>query len=185
MKLYTGVGDKGMTKLIGGEYVSKSSDRVKTYGTLDELNTYIGLAVTKATAFSDVRQDLLTIQSILFDLGTDIANPKVVTACDRFNPASIKWLERQIDCYQDEPPAINRFILPGGSELGAILQICRTITRRAERNLVSLSWSAKFPNDIEIFINRLSDFFYAIARVVNHRQHISENFYENGTEVFH
>lgn len=187
MKLYTGIGDKGMTKLIGGAYVSKDSDRVKTYGTIDELNAYIGVIIAKLgnnPSFKDITRDLFHIQSCLFDLGTDIANPNANNNL-RFNSKNIKWLEVRIDNFQDEPPAIKRFILPGGSELGALLQVCRTITRRAERCLVTLSWSSKIPNEIEVFINRLSDYFYAISRVVNYRLKAKEHFYENGDEVFH
>ncbi|MBB1079447.1 cob(I)yrinic acid a,c-diamide adenosyltransferase [Limosilactobacillus sp. STM2_1] len=188
MKLYTGVGDKGMTKLIGGTYVSKDSDRVKTYGTIDELNTYIGLVIAKLSdndKFKDLKRDLLHIQNCLFDLGTDIANPQIDNDNLRFNKENIKWLETRIDNFQNEPPAIKRFILPGGSELSALLQICRTTTRKAERYLVTLSWECTIPNDIEVFINRLSDYFYAIARVANYRLNVEENFYKNGNEVFH
>lgn len=188
MKLYTGVGDKGMTKLIGGDYVSKDSDRVCAYGTTDELNAYVGLAIAKLSKndkCQDLIKDLVHIQSCIFDLGTDLANPKTDDNNMRFNKQNIKWIEREIDRYQNEPPAIKRFILPGGSETSAILQVCRTITRRAERCLVTLSWESNVPNDIEVFINRLSDFFYALARVVNYRLNIKENFYENGNEVFH
>ena len=188
MKLYTGIGDKGMTKLIGGDYVSKDSDRVKTYGTIDELNTYIGLVVSKLSSkdsFKDITNELLHIQSCLFDLGTDIANPNTNSSNLRFNKENIKWLEHLIDKYQTEAPEIKRFILPGGSEVSSLLQICRTVTRRAERNLVTLSWCADVPNQIEVFINRLSDYFYAIARVTNYRLGVKEYFYENGNDVFH
>lgn len=188
MKLYTGVGDKGMTKLIGGAYVSKDSDRVKAYGTTDELNSYVGIAIARLSSndkFSDLVKSLIHIQSCIFDLGTDIANPETNSSNLRFNKDNIKWIEKEIDRYQNEPPAIKRFLLPGGSETSAILQVCRTITRRAERGLVTLSWSSNVPNVIEVFVNRLSDYFYAIARVVNYRLGIKENFYENGNEVFH
>lgn len=188
MKLYTGVGDKGMTKLIGGASVSKDSDRVQTYGTTDELNTYVGLVISKLgdnAKFKDIVTDLLHIQSCLFDLGTDIANPNANANNLRFDKQNIKWLEQEIDKFQNEPPEIKRFILPGGSEISSFLQICRTVTRRAERCLVTLSWSNDVPNQIEVFINRLSDFFYAVARVVNYRLGIQENFYEHGHEVFH
>jgi cob(I)alamin adenosyltransferase len=185
MQLYTKVGDKGMTKLVNGNSVSKDSDRVWAYGTIDELNTYIGLSVTRlGNQESEIKKELIHLQHCLFDLGTDLANPDLSQENMRFNSTNLSWIEKLIDKYQDEPPAIKRFILPGGSEQSALFQICRTTTRRAERQIVRLNWSAKLPADLLKFVNRLSDYFYAIARVINYRLHKSEVFYEHGNQVF-
>ncbi|WP_461243858.1 cob(I)yrinic acid a,c-diamide adenosyltransferase [Secundilactobacillus muriivasis] len=186
MQLYTKVGDKGTTKLVGGGTVSKDSDRVWAYGTIDELNTFIGLAATKLDSKEqDIQAELLQLQHCLFDFGSDLANPNLNDDTMRFNPKYVGWLESKIDQYQDEPPAIQRFILPGGSEQSALFQVCRTITRRAERQIVSLNWSVTLPSEMLKFINRLSDYFYALARVVNYRQGTPEVFYEHGGQVFH
>lgn len=185
MQLYTKVGDKGMTKLVNGSAVSKDSDRVWAYGTIDELNTYIGLSITKLNSNeNEIKAELLHLQHCLFDLGTDLANPDLTPETMRFEPDNLSWLEKLIDRYQDEPPAIKRFMLPGGSEQSALFQVCRTTTRRAERQIVTLNWSTKLPADLLKFVNRLSDYFYAIARVINYRLHTPEVFYEHGNQVF-
>lgn len=185
MQLYTGVGDKGMTKLVGGGKVSKDSDRVWAYGTIDELNTYIGLTVAEMTGDSDIRQELIQLQHCLFDLGTDLANPELTPQNMRFNEQYVDWIEKRIDAYQDEPDPITRFILPGGSKVSALLQVCRTTTRRAERQIVSLNWTTQLPPKLLVFVNRLSDYFYALARVANYRSKTPEIFYEHGNQVFH
>ncbi|HIW71463.1 MAG TPA: cob(I)yrinic acid a,c-diamide adenosyltransferase [Candidatus Levilactobacillus faecigallinarum] len=185
MQLYTKVGDKGMTKLVGGGKVSKNSDRVWAYGTIDELNTFIGLTVAELDSESDIRQELIQLQQCLFDLGTDLANPNLTADSMRFNDKYVGWIEKKIDQYQDEPDPITRFILPGGSKSSALLQVCRTITRRAERQVVALNWTATLPAQILIFVNRLSDYFYALARVMNYRTNTPEIFYEHGQQVFH
>ncbi|MFC6290724.1 cob(I)yrinic acid a,c-diamide adenosyltransferase [Levilactobacillus angrenensis] len=186
MQLYTGVGDKGMTRLVDGAKVSKDSDRVWAYGTIDELNTYLGLAIAelddKETA---LKSELTRLQHCLFDLGTDFANPKLNWDNMRFDPQYVEWIEHRIDVYQDEPPEISRFILPGGSKASALFQICRTVTRRAERQIVTLAWSTTLPPELLVFVNRLSDYFYALARVINYRTGTPEVFYEHGKEVFH
>ena len=185
MQLYTKVGDKGMTQLIGGGKVSKDSDRVWAYGTVDELNSFIGLTVAEIESQETIRQELIQLQSCLFDLGTDLANPKLDQENDAFDDKYIDWIESRIDAYQDEPEEITQFILPGGSKQAALLQVCRTITRRLERQVVTLNRSVNLPAKILIFINRLSDYFYALARVMNYRLDKNEIFYEHGNRVFH
>lgn len=186
MQLYTGVGDKGLTRLVDGGKVSKDSDRVWAYGTLDELNTFVGLAIAELDSQElSLIKELTQLQHSLFDLGTDLANPKLNWDNMRFNPQYIDWIEKRIDVYQDEPPEISRFILPGGSKASALFQVCRTVTRRAERQIVTLNWSTKLPPELLIFVNRLSDYFYALARVINYRLKMPETFYEHGKTVFH
>lgn len=186
MQLYTKVGDHGTTKLVGGSTVSKDSDRVWAYGTVDELNTFIGLTVTELKdSQPEIKKELLQLQHCLFDLGSDLANPNLTPENQRFNGKYLGWIEGRIDQYQDEPDPINRFILPGGSKVSALFQVCRTITRRAERQIVTLNWTSTIPGDILKFVNRLSDYFYALARVINYRTDTPEVFYENGGQVFH
>ncbi|EJN55267.1 cob(I)yrinic acid a,c-diamide adenosyltransferase [Loigolactobacillus coryniformis] len=185
MQLYTKTGDHGMTKLIGGGMVGKDSDRVSAYGSIDELNTWVGLCIVELeNNFDDLSKELQQLQQFLFDLGSDLANPELNSENSRLDKRTVQWIEQKIDQYQDVPPAITRFILPGGSKESALLQVCRTITRRAERHIVTLNWTSNLPESLLIFVNRLSDYFYALARVANFRNNVSDVYYENGNEVF-
>ncbi|MFC6170859.1 cob(I)yrinic acid a,c-diamide adenosyltransferase [Loigolactobacillus jiayinensis] len=185
MQLYTKTGDHGMTKLIGGSMVSKDSDRVSAYGTIDELNTWLGLCIVElGNDFSDLDKELQQLQQFLFDLGSDLANPELNNENARLDKRTVQWIEQRIDYFQNIPPAVSRFILPGGSKESALFQICRTITRRAERHIVTLNWTSALPSYLLIFVNRLSDYFYALARIANLRNNVTDVFYENGGEVF-
>lgn len=185
MQLYTKTGDQGMTKLVGGHQVSKDSDRVQAYGTIDELNTWIGLCIAELDGdLKPLAAELQQLQQFLFDLGTDLANPELTEAQMRLNKQAVDWLESKIDYYQDIPPAITHFILPGGSKAAALLQVCRTITRRAERRMVTLNWTATLSPVLLQFVNRLSDYFYALARFANYKKGIKDVHYEKGHSVF-
>lgn len=185
MQLYTKTGDQGMTKLIGGGQVSKDSDRVQAYGTIDELNTWVGLCVADFDGnFKHLADELQQLQQFLFDLGTDLANPELTMQQMKLNKQAVDWLESKIDYYQDIPPAVTHFILPGGSKAAALLQVCRTITRRAERKMVTLNWTATLPPVLLQFINRLSDYFYALARFANFKKGVKDVYYEKGRSVF-
>ena len=135
MKLYTKTGDKGKTSLMGGR-VSKDDLRVEAYGTIDELNSYIGKAVTELdpAVFKDLLEDLETIQHELFDCGGDLANVMKERKYT-LQESSIEALEKRIDALSDEAPPLKRFILPGGTPAAATLHIARTVTRRAERRV--------------------------------------------------
>lgn len=184
MRIYTKTGDKGMTKLVGGAQVAKDSDRVESYGTIDELNSWIGFIISE-TQDTQIKKELQEIQQMLFDLGTDLATPESTRTEGRLYSGSSCWLEERIDCYTDEAPEIERFILPGGTTTASMLHVARTITRRAERSIVTLSWTSSLNSEIVIFINRLSDYFYALARVINAREKQEDIFYERGEKVFH
>ena len=138
MKIYTKTGDKGQTSIIGGR-VSKDDLRVEAYGTVDELNSFIGKAVTElqVDVFKDIIQDLVTIQHELFDGGTDLANV-MKERHYKLQVASVEQLEKRIDALTEEAPPLQKFILPGGSPAAATVHIARTIARRAERHIVSL-----------------------------------------------
>lgn len=185
MKLYTKTGDKGQTSIIGGR-VDKDSLRVETYGTIDELNSFIGKAITELDVekFADIINDLQTIQHELFDCGGDLANVMKERVYKMWEEP-IKVLEERIDVLSDEAPPLERFVLPGGSTAAATLHIARTVTRRAERQMVSLMKSTDdVPTIVQIYLNRLSDYLFAAARVVNFRLNVPDVEYIRSAKVF-
>lgn len=184
MKLYTRTGDGGKTSLVGGR-VDKDHLRVEAYGTIDEANSFLGQTMTllKGEQFTGLYQELEKIQHELFDCGGDLAivNEKIpykVTA------DMITFLEERIDEYIKEAPPLERFILPGGSPASAAIHIARTITRRAERCVVSLKREEEINEHVLKYINRLSDYLFAIARVVNARLGLKDVEYERSAIVF-
>lgn len=162
MKIYTKTGDKGQTSLYDGTRIDKNNIRVESYGTIDELNSYIGLCMHYIN--EDDKKVLFNIQRDLFYIGAELATKnteklnKVVTDND------IKNLENIIDKYMGEAKGLDSFIIPGTSLASANLHIARTICRRAERNIISLSKIEKVNPMLIKYINRLSDVLYAIAR---------------------
>ncbi|MCH8032163.1 MAG: cob(I)yrinic acid a,c-diamide adenosyltransferase [Bacteroidetes bacterium] len=170
MKIYTKTGDKGETGLFGGERVSKNSFRIEAYGTIDELNAFIGLAVIEVSDKS-VKDLLQKIQNWLFSIGADLATPdnEKTKKLNVFRTTEEYYLyiEKEIDNYEKKLEELRNFILPGGTKGAALLHICRTITRRAERMVVALNSTVKIGNNIIIFLNRLSDLFFVLARFDN------------------
>ena len=170
MKIYTKTGDKGETGLFGGERVSKDSLRISAYGTVDELNSFIGLAITEVKD-EGIKKNLLKIQNQLFVVGSDLATPedeKTKKLNIQRTPASFYTdIERMIDDYEEQLDELRNFILPGGSKGAAILHICRTICRRAEREVVALKNSVTIGENIIIFLNRLSDLLFVLSRFEN------------------
>lgn len=185
MKIYTKTGDKGQTSIIGGR-VDKDDLRVEAYGTIDELNSFIGKAVTEldTTLFEDVLKDLYAIQNELFDAGTDLANV-MKERHYKLAETATEQLEKRIDALSDEAPELLKFILPGGTPAAATLHIARTITRRAERQTVSLMKANEdvSPSVVK-YLNRLSDYFFAVARVVNFRLKVEDVEYVRSANVF-
>jgi cob(I)alamin adenosyltransferase len=170
MPIYTRTGDKGKTSLFDGTRVLKSHKRVDTYGTIDELNSNIGavIAEMKEIKFKDrdLSKELEKIQHDLFDIGSALATPY---------PLPVEGLEKrtsefetQIDDLTKKMPEIKHFILPGGGKTGAFLHVCRTIARRTERQLVGLMQDEKIDETIVIYLNRLSDLLFTMARYVNY-----------------
>ena len=185
MKLYTKTGDAGQTKLVGGTSVAKSSERVASYGTIDELNAWLGYTLIQLNPLhADICYDIETIQQLLFDCGTDLATPAGHRAY-RLSEKDVIWLEGRIDVYADEPPMIEHFIIPGGTRDAALLHVARTTTRRSERHVVALLQEEEINGAALRFLNRLSDYFYAVARAVNTRQGQTDVFYQNSDKVFH
>ncbi len=170
MKIYTKTGDKGETGLFGGERVSKNSLRIEAYGTIDELNAFIGLAIIEVSDKS-VKDLLQKIQNWLFSIGADLATPdnEKTKKLNVFRTPEEYYLyiEKEIDNYESKLDELRNFILPGGTKGAALLHICRTITRRAERMVVALNSTVKIGNNIIIFLNRLSDLFFVLARFDN------------------
>jgi len=164
-KIYTKFGDGGNTVLVGGEITAKDSERVEAYGDIDELNSIIGLALVGLTS-KKVRNILSKIQNDLFILGADLASKKNVPV-PRIKKNRINWAETTIDKYVLEVGTLKEFILPAGSFAASTLHIARTVCRRAERKIVSLGkkeWIS--PNSL-IYVNRLSDLLFVLARYEN------------------
>ncbi|KGR92450.1 ATP:cob(I)alamin adenosyltransferase [Ureibacillus massiliensis 4400831 = CIP 108448 = CCUG 49529] len=185
MKLYTKTGDKGKTSLMGGR-VNKDDLRVEAYGTIDELNSFIGKAMTEldANLFKDILEDLETIQHELFDCGGDLANVMKERKY-KLQEASIEVLEKRIDALTEEVPPLKRFILPGGTQAAATLHIARTVCRRAERRVVTLMNAVEdVPSIVQKYLNRLSDYFFAVARAVNYRLNVNDVEYIRSGDVF-
>jgi cob(I)alamin adenosyltransferase len=185
MKIYTRTGDKGQTSIIGGR-VDKDDVRVDAYGTVDEVNGFVGQAVTQLQPglFRDVLEDLEKIQHELFDCGSDLAN---VTKkhTPKLTEESITYLETRIDALTEEAPELEKFILPGGTPAAASLHIARTVTRRAERLVVTLMKEDTELSPLPLkYLNRLSDYFFAVARVVNDRQQVKDVEYIRSAHVF-
>lgn len=185
MKIYTKTGDQGQTSLIGGR-VAKDDLRVEAYGTIDELNSFVGKAMTEldASKFADLLVDLETIQHELFDGGGDLANV-MKERHYKLTEEAIGVLEQRIDALMEEAPPLERFILPGGAPASATLHIARTVGRRAERRVVTLMHTEEnLPTTVVRYLNRLSDYFFVAARIVNARLAISDHEYIRSAKVF-
>lgn len=185
MQIYTGVGDKGQTKIVGNYTVSKDSKRVEAYGAMDELNSFVGKAASSKEIWPELAEELYQIQQYLFDCGNDLATSNTLKYPYRMNEEMVKWIEKSIDAYADEPDPVESFILPGGTSLAAEMHICRTVTRRVERRIVRFQKDEETNPFVLKFMNRLSDYFFAVARVVNHRAEVEDRLYERSGKVFH
>lgn len=185
MRIYTKTGDKGQTSIIGGQ-VDKDDIRVEAYGTVDELNSFVGMAVAqlKGEIFQDIMEDLEKIQHELFDCGGDLASISEKRPLKLVEEA-VYYLEKRIDTFMDETPALEKFILPGGSEAASTIHVARTITRRAERLVVTLMKAdEQIPTLPLQYLNRLSDYFFALARVINYRSKVEDVEYIRSAKVF-
>lgn len=176
MKIYTRTGDSGETSLFDGTRVRKSDARVAAYGDVDELNAWLGLVRSHGVG-EDVSGMIVQIQRDLFALGARLADPrhKIAerVAKAAVAPADIRRLEDWIDAFERDLPPLRRFILPGGTAAGALLHVARTTCRRAERAIVALDHQAIEP-DVLVYVNRLSDLLFVMARAVNQRAAVPE-----------
>jgi cob(I)alamin adenosyltransferase len=174
MTIYTKTGDEGDTGLFGGGRVPKDHPRVAAYGEVDELNSTIG--AVRGTAPTDFFDPLLqSIQRDLFAIGGHLATPdptKVAKALEKAELSAdrVTEFERVIDAADAELPPLNAFVLPAGTPKAAALHLARTVCRRAERSVVHLAHEAAVPALFIIYLNRLSDLFFTLARLANHRQ---------------
>lgn len=171
MSVYTRFGDKGKTSLYAGKTVSKASLRVNTYGTLDELNSYLGVVLSK-TKDKTIKKELTVVQNDLFEIGASLASP----ATDKHEPLGrylkqrVLDFEKEVDGLTKNLPELENFILPGGGITGSSLHFARTLTRRAERRVVELSEREKINRETIVYLNRLSDLLFMLARSINHKE---------------
>lgn len=181
MKIYTKTGDRGQTSLFDGTRVKKSNARVDTYGTIDELNSLLGVVIAHLgdkPYEKMVRKELVAIQDDLLTIGSILANPMFVEdtltkEAKRFT-ASVTHFEKRIDEMTKELPELTNFILPGGERIGAYLQLARTIARRAERKIVALLEREYVSPTIVMYFNRLSDLFFTQSRFINYKKGVKE-----------
>ena len=174
MKVYTKKGDKGKTSLIGGDRVDKDHIRIEAYGTVDELNSFVGLAASYELSDAGTKY-LRKVQEMLFTLGADLATPpSSKTRIDRISEDDVSFLEDAIDELEEDLESLKNFILPGGSQSGATLHVARTICRRAERATVACSKSDNISDNCIKFLNRLSDFLFVLARYENKKAGVRE-----------
>lgn len=166
MKIYTKTGDQGSTGLWGGKRVSKDALRIQAYGTVDECNAVLGLARLNQSA-SPLDPLLQEIQNQLFVLGADLATETDSPHIPRIAQSEIDWLEDSIDQLEQGLPPLSQFILPGGSPSAAHLHLARTVCRRAERWIVSLQQTESINPLALIYLNRLSDLLFVMARAAN------------------
>ena len=166
MKVYTKQGDKGSTSLFGGTKISKHDIKIEAYGTVDELNSHVGMLISMITE-EGIKSYLNALQSKLFDIGSHLASDGTM---DDYLPSIDKgWseeLENFMDEYSKELPELKSFIMPRGNSRISQAHICRTVCRRAERRVVQLSGQQNVEASIIVFLNRLSDYFFVLARYI-------------------
>ncbi len=174
MKIYTKKGDRGTTMLFGGTRLSKDDIRIEAYGTVDELNSFLGLLADKAPEYAE---QIHRIQSTLFDLGAWLATDPAKRdklQLPQFDESEVHVLEQWIDQMDDELPQLKTFILPGGDETASIAHVCRTVCRRAERRVISALKDNELPVPAVAYLNRLSDYLFVLARHILFKKGKSE-----------
>lgn len=187
--IYTRTGDKGRTRIGGGTAVNKNDARVDAFGEVDHINSWCGLVEATLAVdekASDIREDLRVIQQFLFDCTSDLSIPKGHRDY-KIMAEHITWLEGRIDALDSIAPEIQYFIIPGGTVAASYLHVLRTETRNAERTIVR--FIQEEPEEVNPFVlkfvNRLSDYFFVVARVMNVRHEIEDVQYERSEKVFH
>jgi cob(I)alamin adenosyltransferase len=188
-RVYTRTGDKGETALVGGKRVPKDSPRIEAYGTIDELNSIVGLArafneerLQEGAAHRFLDEVLRKIQDELFDLGSELATPPDFTyeGMYRVGEKEVKRLEEIIDQCQKDLDPLKSFVLPGGGRIGGYLHQCRTVCRRAEREILRLSRVEQLSEWPLKYVNRLSDLFFVLSRWVGKRLGEKEYLWQRG-----
>jgi len=174
MKIYTKQGDDGSTALFGGERVIKCDQRLRAYGTVDELNAALGMARSKGLS---PRHDriLAVLQNRMFDLGAELATPDAANRGTNFlEESDVTEIETWIDSLEENLSELKSFILPGGTPAAAELHLARCICRRAEREVIALNQAASLRETILHYINRVGDLLFVLARAVNHENGVSD-----------
>ncbi|AZP03957.1 cob(I)yrinic acid a,c-diamide adenosyltransferase [Jeotgalibaca ciconiae] len=187
--IYTRTGDKGKTRIGGGKAVEKNDARINAFGEVDHINSWCGLveaSLAKNPYAGDIREDIRTIQQFLFDCTSDLSVPQGYRDY-KITGEHIEWLEGLVDRYSEEPPETFYFIIPGGTEAASWMHVLRTTTRNAERSLVT--FIQEEPEEVNPhvlkFVNRLSDYFFIVARVLNVRNEVADVPYDRSEKVFH
>jgi cob(I)alamin adenosyltransferase len=173
MKIYTKTGDDGTTGLQGGKRVSKFNPRILAYGAVDEINSILGIILSK-NVDNDLKKIFIKIQNDLFVMGSDLSNPNLDDKKNRISSELVQYLEEKIDQFENELTPLSNFILPGGHHLASLIHFSRTVTRRAESNLVMLSEKESINQNCQKYLNRLSDLLFVLARLVNKRNGIND-----------
>ncbi|MFZ1688406.1 MAG: cob(I)yrinic acid a,c-diamide adenosyltransferase [Flavobacteriales bacterium] len=175
MKIYTRTGDKGQTSLLGGTRVPKDHARIEAYGTVDELNSHLGMLRDLAP---DRSSFIVGIQEKLFSIGSRLASPSEAEAdkfkVPRVEEADIAAMETAMDAMDKELPEMRNFILPGGHPAVSQAHICRTVCRRAERLVVAIAEAEQLPEIIVRYLNRLSDLLFVLARDIGRKLGVAE-----------
>lgn len=183
MKIYTRTGDQGDTSLFAGGRVSKGSLRLHAYGTIDELNAVLGVALA-AGIDEALSVSVRRVQADLFVVGADLATPLEANAgrIERVSPHMIDRLEGEIDAWEEELPPLRSFILPGGTSAAAILHQARTVCRRAERWIVMVMELETINAEVLRYVNRLSDWLFVLSRVANRRAGVHESEWHSSSQ---
>lgn len=182
LKIYTKTGDRGETGLFGGQRVPKDNARVEAYGDVDELNSVLGVAIAALTAEgqTEIAEGLRAVQSDLFTVGANLATPapedggRESSFIPGLAAGRVEELERWIDTAEGELEPLKSFVLPGGTGGASYLHLARTVCRRAERRVVSLSHQAQVGDEWIIYLNRLSDLLFTLARLANRRAGVDD-----------
>lgn len=174
LKIYTKTGDTGKTLLYGGKRVSKADLRVEAYGEVDELNSLIGIIISRIQNYNfKLKIELVNIQEDLLNIGSLLANPasgRSHLTEDATLTQKVKEFEKLIDKLSKELPELKNFILPGGGEAGSLLHFARSVCRRVERKIVELSKKEEVDSSILVYFNRLSDLLFTMSRFVNYKE---------------
>lgn len=187
MIIYTRRGDGGETAVFGGR-VPKDDPRVEACGSLDEVNCFVGETIVRLAErdehqYADMIRLLTEVQQELFDCISDLATVKNLRPY-KVHAEHVGRLEQWIDHYAAQAPAVSKFVLPGGTAAAAALHLCRSVTRRAERRVVSLARQEETNSEVRRYVNRLSDLFFVMARAANAREGVKDVQYERGRDVF-
>lgn len=172
MAIYTRTGDKGKTSLLGGKRVSKADLRIEVFGTIDELNSIIGVVLSIKYLVFSIKKELIQIQNDLLKIGSALANPdpKYLVLDTKYFLTRVKEFEKLIDQMTLKMPKLNNFILPQGGKTGSMLHLARAVCRRLERRVVALDMKEKINPSIIVYFNRLSDLLFTMARFVNFKE---------------